>query len=264
MTDKLHEALEAADAAYERGKYQEAADEYRRALQDAADETLALQGLARCAMQFDEYGEAIDYAERALERDAALPLTLSALGYCRMRQGELEQAEDALRRAKGLDPDLEAAHVNLGSVLLGQGRYEEAIPILRHATALNPERSITHYSLALALSSQKEYVEARGEAMEAFRLAPSLRTGIGVLWISLGRLFDNRLLFSVLFLICLLVPFAIASFYTMPLFVLLAAYLGIGAIALFQSGKRGLGLGLTAFLALMIVAYVYNFIYGIF
>ncbi len=204
-------------AAYDAGRYPEAAREFRRAAEIApADPRPSFNaalcydrlGEARLAERF--YREALrvspDHAEAhvnlaalladrnlddeaathyaaARESDPASAFPLVALGAFHERRGRVAEAEALYREAAGKEPDHAPAWVRLGRLLATGGRAAEAEAAFDSALAKSPE------DLA-ALRGKVALAEARGAPQEAIPLWKRvllLDEGDASAWHDLGR-----------------------------------------------------------------------------
>lgn len=119
--------------------YAEAADFFRRAIQDAPAMADAQYGLGVVSYWLGEYGD----AERALER-AAVDLPQEAhlyyyLGLTRLKLGKKSEAIEALQTARELRPHFPQFFHTLGEVLESEGRKNDAERQYLAAANLNPE-----------------------------------------------------------------------------------------------------------------------------
>lgn len=84
------------------------------------------------------YEEAAEQFRRALESDPSFSQAYNWLGYIAMDQGDHVEAEENFRRYLRLAPDEPRPHDSLGVLYLRQGRYEEAATLFEQALARDP------------------------------------------------------------------------------------------------------------------------------
>ncbi len=120
----------------DKGRWDEAIAEYRRAIQLKPD-----------------------YAEAHLN-----------LGFALGRKGQPEEEIAEYRRAVALKPDYALAHFDLGCSLAEKHRWDEAIAEHRRAVALKPDYAEAHNNLAIALDHNGQQAEATAERNKAAEL----------------------------------------------------------------------------------------------
>jgi hypothetical protein len=124
--DEAADLFQSALAAEDRGDWQEAADLYRRALeQDASDPVLHFN-LGNALYHAHDYEPACHAYEGALRLDPQYVEALNNLGNALARLGRNVEAAATLRRALQLVPDYAAAHGSLADVLDRLGDREGA------------------------------------------------------------------------------------------------------------------------------------------
>jgi tetratricopeptide (TPR) repeat protein len=129
----------------------------------------ALTGLGR-------FQEAADACRRALELDPGLAMAQSNLGVALRAMGRPLPAIEAFRAAIALQPDQAEAYSNLGVLLTEQGRRDEAAQVLRQVLAFRPDYAEALYNLAgaVAMVDDKASLALALEHLErAVALAPS-------------------------------------------------------------------------------------------
>lgn len=152
--------LSRGEALLQEEKYQEAALEFRNAIQ--IDDSLAAAhwGLARAYEKLERFNESFEELTRTVRLDpnnkeARLKLGTYYLvgGAPRNGQpGRPEMVEEAQHHAEELlqqDPNYVPGHVLLANVLAAKGKRPEALAELNRAIELDPTRVESHVSLAL-------------------------------------------------------------------------------------------------------------------
>ena len=119
----IHYAL---GSAYARtGKYDEAAEEFKKELQINPDDSLALWKLGELTLH-GEPQEARTYLERAVSLNPDLPQAVLAFGRVLARVGETEKAVEQFQRVVRLAPEEDSVHFHLVKAYRRLGREEEA------------------------------------------------------------------------------------------------------------------------------------------
>jgi tetratricopeptide (TPR) repeat protein len=129
--------------------------------------------------------EAAQAYRRALEDDPDLVAAIINLANIRYAKDELAEAQALYERAILIDPSYFEAHFNLGNIHHDHGRYHDAEVCYRHALALNPDYPDAHFYLAVTLEKMGSSVEARQHWQRYQSLAPEGE------WVELAREFSD-------------------------------------------------------------------------
>jgi tetratricopeptide (TPR) repeat protein len=129
--------------------------------------------------------EAAQAYRRALEDDPDLVAALINLANIRYAKDELAEAQALYERAIFLDPTYFEAHFNLGNIHHDHGRYLDAERCYRSALALNPDYADAHFYLAVTLEKMGHSAEARQHWKHYQSLAPHGE------WVELAREFSD-------------------------------------------------------------------------
>jgi tetratricopeptide (TPR) repeat protein len=129
--------------------------------------------------------EAAQQYRRALDHDPDLVAALINLANIRYAKDELAEAQALYERAIGLDPTYFEAYFNLGNIHHDHGRYLDAEACYREALGLNPNYADAHFYLAVTLEKMGRSADARVHWRAYQSLAP---TGE---WIELAREFSD-------------------------------------------------------------------------
>lgn len=93
-----------ADQHFQQGLFQEAASEYRRALERAPDNVDLYNNLGLTLHYIDRSREAVDILEQGIAMDATYQRIWLTLGFVQFSQGDANSARRALSTAAELDP----------------------------------------------------------------------------------------------------------------------------------------------------------------
>ena len=129
--------------------------------------------------------EAAQAYRRALEDDPNLVAALINLANIRYARNELAEAQALYERAIALDPSYFEAHFNLGNIHHDHARYLDAEHCYLEALALNPEYPDAHFYLAVTLEKMGRSGEARQHWRDYQDLAPQGE------WVELAREFSD-------------------------------------------------------------------------
>ena len=122
---------------------------------------------------------------RALEDDPDLVAAIINLANIRYAKDELAEAQALYERAILLDPSYFEAHFNLGNIHHDHGRYQEAESCYRTGLALNPDYADAHFYLAVTLEKMGRSADARHHWQRYQGLAPEGE------WVELAREFSD-------------------------------------------------------------------------
>ena len=129
--------------------------------------------------------EAAQAYRRALEDDPDLVAAIINLANIRYANDELAEAQALYERAILLDSSYFEAHFNLGNIHHDHGRYHDAEMCYRDALALNPEYPDAHFYLAVTLEKMGRSGDARQHWQRYQSLAPQGE------WVELAREFSD-------------------------------------------------------------------------
>ena len=129
--------------------------------------------------------EAAQAYRRALENDPYLVAALINLANIRYARDELAEAQALYERAISLDPSYFEAHFNLGNIHHDHGQYLDAETCYDDALALKPDYPDAHFYLAVTLEKMGRSSEARMHWRDYQMLAPEGE------WVELAREFSD-------------------------------------------------------------------------
>jgi len=212
------QALERGHLLHAEGRLQEAAAQYRAAIE--SDESLAEAhgNLANVLFRLGDIGPAkaaylravvlqpeydsawhnlgnlvrdhegptgaIECYRRALALRPAFPEALNNLGIALRRLGRQEEAAAAYREALGMRPDYADARLNLANVLKDQQRFADAEAILRAMIAADPGHALAWNSLGAVRQS----LGNTPDAIHAYRKALTIRPDMIDTHVNLGSI----------------------------------------------------------------------------
>ena len=119
-----------------RGRYREAAAQFRGYLAQVPLSADAHHWLAICHLQLDDFDAALAEAELALAIDPRFAEALTLRGDLLAAGGQVEEGLHDLRASVNINPDRPAAHIALGRTLARAGQAEEAEEQFRYALDL--------------------------------------------------------------------------------------------------------------------------------
>jgi tetratricopeptide (TPR) repeat protein len=131
--DRVDLRVALGNALLAQGRLEEAAREYRRALEKAPADSSALLGLALAALRGEKYEEAERQARAAVAGGPRDPYALAALAAAAFQEGKRPDAEAAARAALEVDPWEEASGTRfiLARTLAARGDLRAAEEVVR-------------------------------------------------------------------------------------------------------------------------------------
>ena len=149
------------------GKYQEAAAEYRKAIEKDPHALDLHFRLGRVILMDSQGAEALESARREFETELTLNRGDAAseyeVGQILLTQGKRAEGVDHLQRALELRPDFIEALLAVGRARLQDKRYPDAISLLSRAVKLQPGNEAAHYSLMMAYRNSGDAAGAQRE-----------------------------------------------------------------------------------------------------
>ncbi len=158
---RLHESL---------GNNVEAVEQYQKAINQKANYTEALNGLANLHVRMGRFQEAEEAYGRAINSAADKAYLWNNRAFCYLMQRRWSEAEADLRYALEICPDFGRARINYAMVLAQQDRFDEAFTQFRMVL---PEAN-AHYNIGLMYQSRRKPTEAAEAYRQALALNPQL------------------------------------------------------------------------------------------
>jgi tetratricopeptide (TPR) repeat protein len=155
------------------GKYGEAIDAWKKALELSPENDRANSNLGLLLVSNGRFDEAVPYLEKTLAANPDYPDGHSNLGVALAGAGKVDRAISEFEKALEIDPSSAEAHNNLGRSLIATGKFEQAVPHLRTAAELKPDAAEIHNSLAIALVKTGHVDEAIPHFERAVEIDPS-------------------------------------------------------------------------------------------
>ena len=171
-------------AAYRAGRFEEAADEFRGAIEIKPDSVSGYINLGSTLGQLGETDGAIAQYRKAIELAPANATALYNLGALLRGRGELADALDAFRNAALYAPEDGAIRFQLADALRLTGRQQESLIHFRAAAELEPPGELARFREAQVLNGLGRDAEAIRRLKEGLVVVPRS----SLLALTLGRL----------------------------------------------------------------------------
>jgi Tfp pilus assembly protein PilF len=149
------------------GKYAEAIEQYKKALEKDPEQANILGNMADCYSKMDKNNEALELYQKAVAikpDDAAL---YNNLGVVLSKLGKSTESQAAFKKAASLNPGASAQNLyNIGATLVNNGKSAEAAESFKQAIAVDPSFAEAYYQLGLCLSGNPD---TAGDAINALQ-----------------------------------------------------------------------------------------------
>lgn len=147
---KLDRQYQEAVAAYEAGRYAEAAEQLEAVLPYATKsfEVHELLGMVYASLSQD--GKAVEQLKVAAQLKPESAAARTNLGAALLHAGKSALAGEQFRMALTLEPHSFDANHNLGEFYIHSGKVDDARPLLEEAQRINPDSYGNSYDLAMA------------------------------------------------------------------------------------------------------------------
>ncbi len=171
-------------------RYDEAIAHFRRVIEINDHYAEAHNNLAVALLSINKVGEAIRHCQRAIELKENYPEPYCNMGNALIAQNKIDEAIVQYRRALTYRHDYAEAHCRLADVLQSRNKLDEAIVHYRQAIRYKPNYAQAHDSLGFALGTSGKLEEAIEHHRTALRVDPkfvSAHVNLGYALASRGR-----------------------------------------------------------------------------
>ena len=186
-------AEELADVLFTHGRFQEAVNNYQKALAAGDISAQAHYRLASSLVQLDRPDEALPQLKSTLEKDASHEEARLTYAKLLNGKGRYAEAEQTLRSAKSrIDSDY---FKELGTALLEQEKLDEAEEVVRNYLSDAPDTARPHALLGEIYLRRKQFDPARRELILALRIDPEephAQIALGKAWLAIGQTRGDR------------------------------------------------------------------------
>ncbi len=163
------------------GKYEEAVEEFKRALDLEPTSDEAFRHLGTAYESLGLFDEAEKVYKQAIRLKPEYWAGYSYLGVLYAKQGRYSNAVEQFNRVTKIVPDNHFAYNNMGCVYLWEGKYSKAIRKLKHSATLRPTEDA--YS---NLGTAYFYLRKFSEAAAAYEKAIEFNDRDCLIWGNLG------------------------------------------------------------------------------
>lgn len=179
------------DRLYERGKLEEAVEEFQRALTLDVDNVNVRNSLGVCYAQMGKFEEAVAEFSRATSLDPSDFMGQYNLGCALLSLGREDEAEEAFTRSSKLDPKRAAPYFQLAKLCRKHNRLEEALNYLRQTVELKPHWAKAWRQFGECFLEQGNDAEAMNGFKKALKINGNDAAALSGLAILYGRMESN-------------------------------------------------------------------------
>jgi arylsulfatase A-like enzyme/tetratricopeptide (TPR) repeat protein len=187
-TDRQASLLGLANANHGMGRDDDAVKGFRRVLAESGGSSRASLALAQILLERGQVSEAAAVLEDAVGRDPAAALLLNALGEIRARQGRKDEALSLFERAIAADDRTSSAYFGLGLLYEERGDSSQAIAYYRKAIERDPKDFRAHFNLGRLYGAKGDVEAQQGSWQAAIQANPDFAGG----YLYLGKLLMDR------------------------------------------------------------------------
>lgn len=177
--EKVH--LLMGQTAFRAGRYQEAEELFRKAVEEEPENATGRVNLASALGAQGKRAEAIQELRRALALDAESTTARFNLASLLMQEGALPEAEARFREVLRATPEDTAAMIFLAKILQATQRPEDALELYGRALAVDPFQVDASLARSQLLTSYGRFDEALATLREAYQLSPTDGELVGAL-----------------------------------------------------------------------------------
>jgi tetratricopeptide (TPR) repeat protein len=156
----------------EKGQYQAASAEWRKALEISPDDAKAHNNFGAVLWRQGAFEEAIAHYRKALEVKPGYAEARNNLAVALLQQGRLDEAIAQFQKALAVKGESAELHNNLGRALADRGKLDAAIEHWRRALAINPRYAEAYNYLGTGLFRKGKLDEAIAEWQKAIEINP--------------------------------------------------------------------------------------------
>ena len=169
---KISDLIRSGLDLHKKGKYNEAAQIYEKALKRESNNFDALQLMGVLSAQTKKYLKAVNYLTKALEINPTHAACFSNRGNALMELGRLDEALSDYGRAVYISSGYAEAYCNMGVVLFKQGKLEESVVSYERAIEIKPDYAEAYSNLGNALKDLGRLEESANSFARAIEIKP--------------------------------------------------------------------------------------------
>ena len=168
--DDCQEAVALGRKAYETRQYDQAAQQFARALESCGTSAALLLALGQAHLLAQRPADALATLDRILSSDAEYPSALKVKAKALYLLRRDAEAIDALKQAAARTPSDPEIPYDLGRIYYQLGRHADAAAAFRQATTLDPRAYKAWDNLGLAVEALGDVAQAKQHYLKALAL----------------------------------------------------------------------------------------------
>jgi len=147
------------------GKYQEAIDEFKKALEKDPEQAPILGNMADAYSKLDKNTEALEIYQKAIAANPNDATLYTNMGVVLSKLGKAAESQEAFKKAAALNPGSSAQNFyNIGATLVNNGKTAEAADAFKQAIAADANFAEAYYQLGMCLSGN---TDTMGDAIKS-------------------------------------------------------------------------------------------------
>ncbi len=179
------ELIEKGDIYFDEGKFNQALDTYKKALDIEPKNVDAIICIGLCYRHLEEYDKAIMFYNNALEIEPDNKTALNNKGYTLEMKNQIEEAIEFYKGSLEIDPNYDMPLVNLTKIYLDRKDYKAAIKVYKNALEVDSINTANWIDLGRAYRFMEKYDKAISAYSKALKLVPSNK----IAWNNIGYVF---------------------------------------------------------------------------
>ncbi len=188
MSHKSKDWIEKGHILFDKGKFNEAIERYKRALSNDPENVDALINIGLSYRHLEEYDKAIDFYDKVLEIEPENKTSVNNIGYALECKGNIDEAVEMYKKSLEIDPSYDIPLVNLSNIYFEKKDYENVVILF--------ERALKSDSLVVAnwidLGRAYRHLEKFDASIEAYSKALKLDSNNRIAWNNLGFVYYKR------------------------------------------------------------------------
>jgi tetratricopeptide (TPR) repeat protein len=151
------------------GKYQEAIDEYKKALEKDNEQPYIHANMADALAKLNKFPEALEEYQKAMALKPDDAAMYTNIGVLLGKMGKTAESKEAFKKAAAVNPAAAGQNFyNLGATLVNSGQSAEAAEAFKQAIAADPNFAEAYYQLGLCLSGTPASMPEAVKALQKY------------------------------------------------------------------------------------------------
>ncbi len=188
MTQISKDWMEKGHVLFDKGKFNEAIERYKRALSNEPENVDALINIGLSYRHLEEYDKAIDFYYKVLEIEPENKTSVNNIGYALECKGNIDEAVEMYKKSLEIDPSYDIPLVNLSNIYFEKKDYENVVFLFKRALKNDAIVVPNWIDLGRAYRHLKMY----DESIEAYSQALKLDSNNRIAWNNLGFVYFKK------------------------------------------------------------------------